>query len=57
MKNYNCNNFTYYKYYETPTLSSLINYIDNNIIDFDEELETENMTNETYLNSINHPNQ
>ena len=55
MKNYNCNNFTYYKYYETPKLSSLINYIENNKnISFDKELENESVTTENYLNSINH---
>jgi len=55
MKNYNCNNYTYYKYYETPKLSSLINFIEKNKnLNLDIDLQNENVTSEKYLNSINH---
>ena len=54
MKNYNSNNYTYYKYYKTPTLIELINYLDNNILDFNKEIEEENTNEENYINSIKH---
>lgn len=54
MKNYNCNNFTYYEYYETPDITSLIDYLDNNKLSFDDEIEQETVTSDNYLNSINH---
>ena len=53
MKNYNCNNFTYYKYYKTPKIISIINYLDDNKnINFYKELEDETTNN--YFNTINH---
>ncbi len=55
MKNYNCNNFTYYEYYEIPKISSLINFLENNKnINFEKDIENESVTYENYLNSINH---
>jgi len=55
MKNYNCNNYTYYKYYETPKISSLISFIEKNKnLNLDNDLENENVTSDNYLNSINH---
>jgi hypothetical protein len=55
MINYNCNNFTYYKFYETPKLISIINYLENNKkINFDNEIENENATIYNYFNTINH---
>lgn len=63
MSNYNSNNFTYYKYYQTPSLYEIINYLDlnntnntnNTLLDvFDKEINEETKTIDTYLNSINH---
>jgi hypothetical protein len=55
MKDYTCNNFTYYKYYEVPSLYSLINYLDNNNnINFDIEISNENVNENNYFNSIIH---
>lgn len=62
MSDYNSNNFTYYKYYQTPSLYQIINYLDldtNNTCDnltelFDKEINEETKTTDTYLNSINH---
>lgn len=61
MSDYNSNNFTYYKYYQTPSLYEIINYIDNehnntnNLVEiFNKEIENETKTSDTYLNSINH---
>ena len=55
MINYNCNNFTYYKFYETPKLISIINYLENNKkINFNNEIENENATIYNYFNTINH---
>jgi hypothetical protein len=55
MKYYNCNNFTYYKYYETPTIFSLINFLDkNNDISFEKDILNENVHSDNYFNSINH---
>jgi hypothetical protein len=58
MSNYNSNNFTYYKYYQTPSLYEIINYIElehNNLTDiFNKEIDDETKTSDTYLNSINH---
>jgi hypothetical protein len=57
MTNYNSNNFTYYKYYQTPSLYDIIHFIDNNtniknnIIN---EINDEIRNNDTYFNSINH---
>ena len=55
MKNYNCNNFTYYKYYDTPNIFSLINFLNNNNnLSFDKEINNENVSSDNYFNSINH---
>ncbi len=66
MSNYNSNNFTYYKHYQTPSLYEIINYLelnntndtndtnDNLIEIFDKEIENETKSTDTYLNSINH---
>jgi hypothetical protein len=55
MKYYNCNNFTYYKYYETPTLYSLINFLEKNSnISFEQDILNENVNSDNYFNSINH---
>jgi hypothetical protein len=54
MKNYNCNNYTFYKYYKTPKISSLINYINTQSINFDKELIIESVSSDKYLNSIIH---
>lgn len=59
MSDYNSNNFTYYEYYQTPSLYQIINYIDlnnnNNLTElFDKEINDETKTSDTYLNSINH---
>lgn len=60
MSNYNSNNFTYYKHYQTPSLYEIINYLDlnntnDNLIEiFDKEIENETKSTDTYLNSINH---
>ena len=55
MSNYNCNNFTYYKYYNTPTLFSLINFLENNKnISYEKEIINENVTSANYFNPINH---
>lgn len=55
MQDYNCNNFTYYEYYDVPSLYSLINYLDNNSnINFDDEISKETVTDNNYFNSIIH---
>jgi hypothetical protein len=55
MKDYNCNNFTYYKYYDAPTLYSLINFIEkNNNLSFEKEISNENVNSTNYFNSLNH---
>lgn len=55
MKYYNCNNFTYYKYYETPTLFSLINFLEkNNNLSFEKDILNENVDSGNYFNSLNH---
>ena len=54
MKNYNCNNFTYYKYYDTPSVNSLIIFLENNKFNFDKEISNETVDETLYFNSINH---
>jgi len=54
MKNYNCNNFTYYKYYDTPSVNSLIIFLENNEFNFDKEISNETVDETLYFNSINH---
>jgi hypothetical protein len=55
MKNYNCNNFTYYKYYETPNIFSLNTFLDKNPnLSFEKEILRENVTSDNYFNSLNH---
>jgi hypothetical protein len=59
MTDYNCNNFTYYKYYDTPSLESICYYLHNNFDNeiknnFDTEIKDETVLAENYFNSINH---
>jgi len=57
MTNYKSNNFTYFKGYTCPSLSSIINYLELNteleskLID---EINNENVDINNYFNSINH---
>ena len=59
MLEYNSNNYTYYKYYEIPTINLILLFLNNNlnnnlIEEFDNEINNETVTVDKYLNSINH---
>jgi hypothetical protein len=60
MKDYHCNNLTWYKYYNIPSISNLINFISdvspnyNLLNQWLREIQEDNVDNDKYLNSINH---
>lgn len=54
---YNPNNFTYFKGYTIPTLSSLVNFLNTNKNlekKWTKEILNENVDSDNYINSINH---
>jgi hypothetical protein len=54
---YNPNNFTYFSGYKIPSLSSLVNFLNNNKnLDkkWTKEILNENVDSDNYINSINH---
>ena len=54
---YNPNNFTYFKGYTIPTLSSLVNFLNTNKNlekKWTKEILNENVNSDNYINSINH---
>jgi radical SAM superfamily enzyme len=54
---YNPNNFTYFKGYTIPSLSSLVNFLNNNKNlekKWTKEILNENVNSDNYINSINH---
>jgi hypothetical protein len=59
MKDYHTNNITFYKFFNVPSLSKIINFIklnsDENLTkSWLKEIKEENLESEKYLNSINH---
>ena len=58
MENYHSDNITFYKYYHTPSINNIIQYIsesqNNPIKIWDSEIINENFDKNRYLNSINH---
>jgi hypothetical protein len=57
MINYNSNNFTYYKNYDTPPIGLIIKFLEDNqnIKEiWENEIKNETTTQNNYLNSINH---
>lgn len=57
MSQYNSNNFTYFKGYETPTINSIIDYLENPtdlITNWDNQIKKETVETNEYFNSINH---